>query len=617
MWLKRAVLAVFIFLTSGISAAYADKNLFYGGDFVCNGAVIFSEWHIVKSGGNNYEATIFQGRRDQNNFTKYELSGSVFDGKLHLFEGNKPFLDVDIPGGDILNVNMLSSAWHPFSSLNKCPRFSIGKTTSAKTRWKRAIDLLKVENPTVSDADEIAYFGRNLPPVAMLPVSDQQKFENEYNDRMYPFWASFYKAETERLNMWPIATFDERLSLISEMRAATAFDLSPEGTLATNIEARKHAIDFLGIVSERLSGTNTPVPPFDEIGLSRCQRLGSIHNPDSASIGLLVGLPIDYWSKELYSNVVSQARTCSMSDSFMVEVSEAFSGIERIRANQMRRIDEAFKGMNGSFKKINEAKNACVAAFYTAKTSGLKNSQLFIKECDARAEALAFEHEKTLVELQIAKILNAPKTLDGLKENNWFSLDVNAEEDWEPSDKVIADFEERTQDALKEALKAAVEAIDQTLTSDDLEEIKTTNIVEYCEEFISSDDIPEPITVACEKGLKSLDTRREEAECKLAVKLSKVEEKFLNGSVNEDNQNIAIKDIICGAARDGHKVTIDTTGFSLWKKDILSVEMENEATTRFYLTETEVPTVWKAEAADGQTKVKNGYFACLASPDKC
>lgn len=614
-----ALLAASLISLCGSTSAFAQQDIFYSGDFICNGAVNFSEWHLAKTGKNKYSATIFQGRRDQARFTKYELNGVVSDGKLRLFDGSKPFMEADAPmGQDIINVSMIDDAWHPFNPINRCPKFTVGKTSSAKDRWKHALDLLKTTAPTAKQASEVAYLRRTLPPVSMLPDLDQKPFEDAFNVSSAPFWTAYYAAEGDRLKAWPIASEADRKALIEEMRTATTFDLSPEGTLIDNRKARQHATDFLGLVTERLSSTDTPVAPLEFTGMERCQRLTSMAEPESASVGLLIGVPMDYWDRTLAETVIEQSRQCVGAEGLTQRVVETYPEIESFRETQMARVDEAFKGMNTSFSKINEAKSACTASFRSAQAAGLRNSQLFIKECETRASLLAKDHEQNLVDDQVAKILKAPKSLDGLKDNNWFALDASVEEGWDPSTETVEAFEARTQDALQEALKVAVEGIEVTLSSDDLEQIEASNVVDVCQDIIAETQVaPEPLHESCNKGLVALNARRDEAECKLAMKVSKVSDDFMLGAVSEGDGSVAIRDIICGAARRGQEVTIKTTGFWFWKKNVLSVSPEKGDPTRFYLTQSEKPQLWKAEPADAKQDRNSRYFECLAKNGGC
>lgn len=606
-------------MSAGI--AHADDKLFYSGDYLCNGSVNFSEWYLVKREKNKYSATIFQGRRDQTNFTKYELNGVVTNGMLRLFDGSKPFIEADAPTGkDMINVSMIDDAWHPFNPLNRCPKFTVGKTSSAKDRWKHALNLLKTNAPTVKQASEIAYLRRTLPPVSMLPDLDQKPFEEAYNSSFAPFWTAYYKAEAVRLKTWPIETKDDRTALVEEMRTATTFDLSPDGTLIDNWEARQQAIGFLGLVAERLSSTDSPVAPLEFTGMERCQRFTSIEEPDSASVGLLVGVPMDYWDRALAETVIGQSRLCVGAEGLTQRVVETYPEIERLRETQLVRVDEVYKGMNSSFSKINQAKSACTASFKSAKVAGLKNSQLFIKECETRASLLTKDHEQKLIDEQVGKIQKAPKSLDGLKDNNWFALDTSVEEGWEPSNETVEAFEARTQDALQEALKIAVEGIDFTFSNDDLEQVVASDVIDVCKDIIDPDKhqlVPDALHEACKKGLDTLNTRRGKAECNMAVKFSNVSDEFLRGAVVEGDATVAIKDIICGAARRSQKVSIKTTGYWFWQKNVLSVSPEEGEATVFYLTQSEKPQVWKAKPVYSTQKLENRFFECLVKNDGC
>jgi hypothetical protein len=621
MSFRNAFFTASFICLAGSTIAHASEEHFYSGDYICNGAVNFSEWHLIKRGKNRYSATIFNGRRDQASFIKYDLSGVVSGGKLRLFDGNKPFLEADAPiGQDMINVSHIDDAWHPFSAMNRCQKFSIGKTSSAKDRWKTALELLKSKLPTSHQASEVAYLRRTLPPVAMLPDLDQKSYEDDYNNNSTPFWRAYYAAERSRLNNWPIITEDERKALVEEMRFATSFDLAPEGTVVNNTKAQEEAINFLGLVSERLSSTDTPVRPLEFNGMDRCHRFSSSSEPSSAFVGLIVGFPMDYWDRNLAETIIAQSRHCVGAEGLTQQVVETFPEIEKFRESQSARVDEAFKGMNTSFAKINEARSACTASFMTAKAAGLRNSHMFVKECELRAGVLSNDHERSLVDDQVARILKAPKTLDGLKNNNWFSLDAGVETGWEPSAATIEGFEKRTDESLKEALKVAVDQIDITLSSDDLEKIKSTNVVDVCHEVVAineDDDIPTPVHESCSNGLSSMEARRDEAECKMAVKTSKTTDDFILGFVAEGDGTIPIRDIICGAAHRGQKVTIATTGFWFWKKNVLSVAPEKGDPTLFYLTQSEKPHVWKAEPADEKHRRAEGYFECLAKKGGC
>lgn len=623
-------------IAAGVSGASAQDSAFYSGEYACGGQIKFTDWQLTKLNDREYEAVVYQGTRGESQYMEYKLNGVEEGGNLRIFYNNRPFIVARMANADSeISAQWVDSQGKP---KNSCADFKVLKVDGAKERWDRTLNILASESPTVEQASEVAELQRTLPPVQLLPELDQNAYENRYNESYRSFWSTYLKNEWERLKTLPIDTEDERKSLITEMRVATGFNMSPRGSLANDDKARSEASNFLRLVADRLSATDTPVTAFSLDDASACQRLTLMRYPSTADMELIVGLPVDYWDRSFTESVLAKAKTCEGANGVVQEITSNYSEYERRRQAlvwaqgelerlqsvpktlkafresnwlavdlaagerngagpnatkrflgrvdhyRAERVDLALKEIEDTFKShdlkslsFEQAKSLCGEQLGNRPRGDETLIKLF-EGCDVAAENYVKSQESSLLDAQIEAINNAPRTLAGLNSNNWFALNTDVAEGWHPSREAREDFRERTGYALREAVKAAKVEIDTAFSEAVPGEDTEHKAMVMCESLApSSGETVFELMSACQNGHEALAKKAEELKCAQAIKDSNLDNSLLDASIEQSglvDDTVAVKELICAAASRELKLTFPTSGSLFWKKQGIEIKTD-------------------------------------------
>lgn len=633
---KIIAACVFAALSMSMTCAFANDNHFYSGEYVCDGKVKFTDWELSKINDREYSAVIYHGTRGEYQYMEYKLDGVEEDGILRIFYNKRPFIVAQMADADTeIKAQWVDSQGKPKSS---CADFKLIKVEGAKERWDRTLDILASTNPTVQQASEVADLQRGLPPVQLLPELDQNAYESRYNESYRSFWSTYLKNEWERLKTLPIGTNEERKSLISEMRIASGLNMSPRGSLANDDKARLQAANFLRLVSDRLSATDTPVTAFSLDDASACQRFTFMKYPSTADMELIVGLPVDYWDRSFTESVLAKAKTCEGANGVVQEITSNYSEYERRRnaynwaQGEMKRLQAipmtlaAFRDSNWLEIDMNSGERAGAGSTAAKRflrdvtqyrveravlalkeiedtlssrdlnSLSFEQANLFCSEqlgnrtrndealsvlfdgCDVAAQNYVKSQESHLLDAQITAINSAPRTLSGLSSNNWFAINTEVAEGWHPSREARDVFEKRTSEALREAVTAAKLEIDSVFSEATPGEPTEQKAVSMCESIPSfTGDLMYDLMASCRIGKEGLEKKAEELKCAKVIEDSDIDSSLLEASIEQSglvDNTVAVKDLICAAASRDLKLTFPTSGSLFWKTQGIEIKTE-------------------------------------------
>jgi hypothetical protein len=654
------IFATCVFAATFVSSAnaFANDSNFYSGEYVCDGKVKFTDWELSKLNDREYSAVIYHGTRGENQYMEYKLDGVVEDDKLNIFYNKRPFIVARLMDADTeIAAQWVDSQGKPKTS---CADFTVLKVEGAKERWDRTLEILASASPTVEQASQAADLQRALPPVQLLPELDQNAYESRYNESYRSFWSAYLKNEWARLQTLPVGTEEERKNLIAEMRLATGFNMSPRGNLANDDKARSQAANFLRLVSDRLSATETPVTAYDLDDANTCQRFTFMRYPSTADLELIVGLPVDYWDRTFTESVLAKAKSCQGANGIIQEIKSNYSeyesrrnayswaqgelkrlqavpmtltafrdsnwlavdtsagersgagspAIKRFLANvpqyRANRVDLALKEIEDSFKShdlrtlsFEQANMFCGEQLGDLTRRDETLNKLF-EGCDVTVASYVKSQERNLIDAQISAINSAPRNLAGLTAYKWFAINADVAEGWQPSRDAFELFEQGTSEALREALASAKLEIDTTFNEATPGDANEQKAVAMCESIssVSGARMYELIS-ACNNGQEALAKKAVELKCEQVIKDSALDASLLSASIEQNglvDNTVAIKELICAADTRDLKLTFPTSGSLFWKKQGIEIK-----------TDPSVGNAWRL-SAELETTDKDGVL---------
>lgn len=634
---KSKLFAVCAIATAAMSvnAASAQESVFYSGEYACDGQIKFTDWQLTKINDREYSALVYQGTRGQSQYMEYKLNGVEEGGNLRIFYNKRPFIIARMADADSeISAQWVDSQGRP---TNKCSDFKVLKVDGAKDRWDRTLKILASENPTVEQASEAADLQRTLPPVQLLSELDQNAYNSRYNESYRSFWSTYWKNEWERLKTLPIDTEEDRKNLIAEMRIATGFNMSPRGSLANDDKARLSAANFLRLVSDRLSATDTPVTALSFDGADACERFNVMRYPNTPDMELIVGLPVDYWDRSLTESVLVKAKACEANGVVQeitsnyseyerrrqtliwaqgeiqrlqsvpktlkafresnwltadleagerngVDVNASkrfFGGLNRYRSEQvdlaLKEIESTFQSRDIKSLSFNQAKLLCTEQLGDRPRNDETLDKLF-EGCDSMTDSYVKSQERSLLDAQVEAINSAPRTLVGLTSNNWFVINTDVAEGWYPSREAREEFSQRTGDALREAVKAAKVEIDTAFSEAVPGDETQQKALAMCESLpLISDEAVIDLRSACDIGRAALARKAEELKCAQVIKDSDLDSSLLDASIEQNglvDNTVAVKDLICAVASRDLKLSFPTSGSMFWKKQGIEIKTD-------------------------------------------
>lgn len=632
------IFATCVFAATFVSSvsAFANDSNFYSGEYVCDGKVKFTDWELSKLNDREYSAVIYHGTRGENQYMEYKLDGVAEDDELSIFYNKRPFIVARLTNADTeIAAQWVDSQGKP---KNSCADFKVLKVEDAKKRWDRTLEILASVSPTVEQASQAADLQRALPPVQLLPELDQNAYESRYNESYRSFWSAYLKNEWERLQTLPVGTEEERKNLIAEMRLATGFNMSPRGNLANDDKSRQQAANFLRLVSDRLSATETPVTAYDLDDANTCQRFTFMRYPSTADLELIVGLPVDYWDRTFTESVLAKAKSCQGANGIIQEITSNYSEYEsrrnayswaqgelkrlqsipmtltafresnwlavdtstgersgagslaikrfltdvpQYRANRvnlaLKEIDDLFKSQDLKTLSFEQANMYCGEQLGNPTRRDETLNKLF-EGCEVTVASYVKSQERSLIDAQISAINSAPRNLAGLTANKWFAINADVVEGWQPSREAFELFEQGTSDALREAVTSAKLEIDTAFNEATPGDANEQKAVAMCESISSvSGSRMYELTSACSNGQESLARKAVELKCEQVIKDSALDANLLSASIEQNglvDNTVAIKELICAADSRDLKLTFPTSGSLFWKKQGIEIKTD-------------------------------------------
>lgn len=687
-----AFTGITVLIMSG-APALADEPTYYSGSHLCDAKLHFDDWRISRQASGAIAAEVYYRREDSRAFDRLELSAQTIGNDLRLSDARgRPRVAVRLSA----DQTKLEGQWLDYrgNPQKNCAPFTLATADSAMDRMDRVLELLATEMPSVDQARKAAHLQQTLPPLNLLPELDRENYRQRYGKEAPQFWSRFYDAELGLLRSMPVSTPEERVKLVEEMRAATAFNLTPQGSLANDNAARRAAQDALRTAADRLADTEEPLKPVDLQDRTACERLTAFNYPGITEFELIAGLPVEYWDRAVAEVVLAKAQQCEGAGSVVREITRSYPEIEQrqkaaawLRAERDRLLalpatlatlretgwlqvdrdalrkdnvsNHAYQRFAGdALKKHRE--EALAAAHVEIITSFASKSpetlpldqarehctellgqrlwgdevvtRLF-NDCQAAADAYRDTALEKLVQGQIETILAAPRTLEGLREANWFRLDTSAIAGWHPSAAARADFDNKILQARTEAVTNAVGEIEEAFATAEPFQPSDKAATALCQNLpLFADETMGPVIEACRNGSAALAVRRDEAQCADAIKRADPGSSILDASVEQPGARtprIRVRDIICGGAKQKLEVTFPTSGMLWWAKQHIEIRLPDKVGNAPMLIRGRLE---KAEDTDeqalrfvdaepvGMEKLpapEDRLLACVARPAQC
>lgn len=613
------------------SPAFADEAVFYSGSHTCNGKLSLDDWRFSSD---KARAEIAYRRENSSSFSILELTRQSADNKniIYADRNGRPLLAVRIEtSGDKLTGLWLNRRGQPQED---CEPFQLARSKSAKIRMDDLFVLLETPEPTVEQALLAANEQKKLPPINLLPELDQQNYRQKYRDLAPKFWERFYESETARLTKAPIGSASDRKQLVTELRAATALDLTSAESLDDDYAGRGAALNFLRITADRLAETEQPLPPisFDKF----CKRLEAFNYIDTGKLELVVGLPVEYWDRSFAEALISEVQKCPQGKSVVRTLTQDYPEIEvRQKAaawlrEQRKRLLElplslaTFRetnGLNLSREELRQhdvsskaydrfigpslesrrsemeqlARTEIEQSFQKATPQSLPLSEArsrcdelvgqqwvndaisrLYNACRTAADEYRDRSVQQILQSQVDKIMASPRNLDGLQANNWYQIDTKNLDGVSPSRVILSEIDQKLAHAREEAVSSAAIEVKTAFASADPLADTSGALVGKCDNLpVFAADNLRPLIDACRIGGQAFNLRRKEALCDKAIAYSDVSEKMASASIKPTASSpatISVRNLICGGARQNITVKFPTTGMLWWGKQHIELQ---------------------------------------------
>ena len=631
----RAKALIGLLLASVVAApAQADEATFYRGTHLCNGDRLFDDWEFQPS---EARFRVYYRKTEGTSFQVLDLTAASAGEDLILSDRNgRPWVAARIaPNGEQLRGRWLTYQGRPQS---ECEPFTLERTASAKARMDSLLALLGTADPTVETARTAAAEQQRLPPIDLLPQLDQQTDRRRYAEAAPAFWKRFYEAQRKRLAEGAIETPADRARIVAEMRAATAAEATPRGSLDGDGAAREAALDFQRIVADRLAAGGRPLDALPAEGL--CERLSGFSYVDTDRLELAVGLPTEYWDRAFAEDLIRKAQSCRNGRTVVQLLTHSYPEIEKrrkvaawlreqrdrllalplslasfresnglslsheeLRRNDVTRaayerfvgaaleprrsameeaaageIRAAFAGETVASLPLGQARSRCEQ--WVGRQWGNDALARLYKTCTNLADAYVDGAIRRSFQTQVERIEASPKTFEGLRSHNWFQMETSDLAGAYPSAAISAEFNGKVATARAEAARTAREEVERAFAAaDPLTEAPEAPILQCGRGLLPSDETLRPVVEACRAGTRTFDARREEARCKQALKASGAGDGLLSGTIRSSASVQAgppVRRIVCGAARQKVSVTFPASGMLWWSKQFMELRLPDD-----------------------------------------
>lgn len=631
--MQRFIKGAFCVLTLGFlsTPVFADDAAFYSGTHLCNGKISLDDWRLSSD---RTRADIAYRRDNSNSFNLLELTAQSADNKNIIYSDrrSRPWLAVRIESdGDRLTGLWLNRKGQP---QDDCEPFQLARTKSTKDRMDDLFALLETAEPTVAQARSAASEQKKLPPMNLLPELDQQNYRQKYRDLAPKFWERFYQSEAARLAKAPIGSASEREQLVTELRAATALDLTSAKSIDDDYAGRAAALDFLRMTADRLAETEQPLSAisFDKF----CKRLEAFNYIDIDKLELVTGLPVEYWDRAFAEALITEAQKCEQGKNVVRTLTQNYPEIEgrqqaavwlreqrkrllelplslasfresnglNLLREELRKHDVSMKAYDrfiGSSLEVRRsemeqaARTEIQQSFFNETPQSLPLSKArsrcdelvgqqwgndaisrLYEACRTAADEYRDRSVRQLLQAQVDKIMASPRNIVGLQANNWYQIDTNTLDGVSPSRAILSEIDQKLAPAREEAVSSAVNEVTTAFASADPLADTSDALVGKCNDLpmFAADNL-RPLIDACRKSAQSFTLRRQEALCDKAIVDSDVSEKMALASIKPSASSpatISVRNLICGGARQNISVKFPATGMLWWGKQHIEIQ---------------------------------------------
>lgn len=678
MRMQKTLAAATVIAAASALPVLAAETIYVSGANVCGGNVHTNNWRISLQDNGTALFTVYQQQLGSSRVMVREFQGQPQGESYLLTQKGHPWASVKIDNDKVVG------RWNNGNGVAdvNCDPFSLAKVSDPRTRFDEILGIYEVEEPSVEDAVRVAALAKFLPHVELLPELDQRSYQNRISGAYGKFWSRFFEIELKRKKDASLETPKDREKYLEEIRQMTDSNFGPEGGIANSGATKRFSVALLKAGADRLADTDSPMQPLP-LSRETCNAIESYGYSGYEELDLIAGLPTEYWTRNYAEQLLEVARECD--GSFTKALVNLYPTIEdnqrqvawarserqrlldvplelaafkeanwllvdedRTRENKIsREMVERFLG-NGlsarraaqvdaaivEIKEEVESKNLIqdgfkILADYCERKLGEKPWNVddldpLFEGCEATVEAhKASQGEKVLAD-RIAEIRGAPKSLQGVRDADWFRLNDGLE-GWYPSREMQQSYLSQALPLLQDALVVARKEVDEYYDGLAANVDLNAEIEDKCEGVPSDLEFNE-IRNACRVGIEKVSAAYEVAQCDADVKASGASDELLNSAIEQTGSSagkVWVKDLICGAAERDLKVTFSSSGMLWWGENHVEIGDDKRAFSgkiemddaSGLLKVSEIKSIRGDDKLDKLATDK--FFACLGGADTC
>lgn len=544
--MKRFVIAAAsLVLLSSASPSYAQSGqALYTGSFTCSDASFRTDWKVSKGLEGGIAATVFYQRKGEQRVNWIDVYENKEQVGSRLVDKNGvPRLSVS-PSEDGLSVRWINSG----IGYNCDEGFKVQKTEHPKLRYDALFALLEVESPSPEQVSQVSELLDTAPIIYTLPELDQQTYAQRLHELRASYWARYSEQVSAKISLAALTTAEDRQAFSKSVKSALSRSLIAE--LGDSWYKRVYAVMQENADRHAIDDI-AAVRDLFSAGQGFCERLNEIssspYDDNLNMVELSAGLPIDYWTRINAEDALKLLRACDK-NRFADKLAQSWPEIEQRQSQLQPLIDE--------HKRL-----------LTLPVT----SDAFLENPDLKANDDVKDNTSSaaLYDRFLGNILDPRR--NELAQAAFIDLKENT------SAEALADEKTRVK------VKAMCSAMERLYK---LPQEKLSAIAEICNK---ADDIVEVLrcdAVAADTGASA---------------------DLLNSTIDVyNNSDTSLKDIVCKMDHHGQKITLETSGFLMWKKQHLNLRNtrrdKDEEPLKFILRPSEKTANWVLTTEDAETK---------------
>lgn len=610
--LLATVCAAALLVCSNSAHAAESEDVYYAGSFVCSGQEYATDWNISKGLSGEVATTVYYQQVDSNQVEWLELTERKGPNGHQLYDANgNPRI------GLIADGQTIRAIWMAGAPRSDCSPFAVSRSQSAKDRFDELFALMETPEPSDDVAAKVADMTRLPPVIYALPELDRQNYLQRYNELEEAFWTRYRETLVRDITQRPLATEQDRQAFAERFSTALSdtlrFTLRRDGFEAMFTMMQQAADRYAASGGTPAEG----LYPGNELV---CRRFQSILKAEPyfkfTKLELAVGIPSDYWTRSLAENLLSDLRTCE-------EVPEDYA---RVLTGKWPEIQEKQKLVLSLLQEQARLLALPVTMDTLVETKNLQPDETLVQSISRRSSdyqrffgAPLDARRGELLNVSLASITDRSAS---------YSLDKpevarSVSEACEILDD-LSDMAGDKRDMVRQTCEAANEKIADKQAEQAVAQINAafadaqpdTTAAEVADKLCNtlpstlSNRAASRVYEVCSDAQKAMAEKKAALKCEQATTSSGASSELLESAVLVRNangsSNVAMKDLICNASKMDAQLSFSSSGYLMWKTQLMDVKLERaregEGLLHLVLNPAESDADWVVGTEDENTK---------------